>query len=213
MSTDYPSWWEIHRRRIIKWAVVLFLLLVLVLAFMPGLIAPWSRINNEEHEIDLFSGQARVTRYILYLQVSQKVRETPLSEAIGADENPPEKRQWVKVSIFQPFMRRSPHFTYRGAFAQARRMESSWETGEFTPEARAKSARQLLRLWREGGSCRAADPHLQHLRDLAEQAERRRKPVRADDIPDDLVDKILAEMKERVASATSRPQDAAHDDS
>lgn len=212
MSTDYPSWWEIHRRRIIKWGIVLFLLVAFVLAFMPWLIAPWSRINNEEHEIDLYTGQARITWYILYFQVGREVKETPLSEAIGANENPPQQRQWVKVNIFQPFMRRSPHFRHHGAFGMARHLEAFWEMGDFTPEARAKSARQLLRLWREGGTS-ADRPYTQYIWDLAEQAERRRKSVRADDIPDDLVDKILIGLKEKAATApTSRPKTPADED-
>ncbi|MFW6066076.1 MAG: hypothetical protein ACOC9S_04585 [Planctomycetota bacterium] len=212
MSTDYPSWWEIHRRRIIKWGIVLFVLVAFVLGFMPWLIAPWSRINNEEHEIDLYTGQARFTRHILYLQVGREVKETPLSEAIGADENPPQQRQWVKVNIFQPFMRRSPYFTHHGAFGMARYLEDLWVRGDFTPEARAKSARQLLRLWREGGAS-ADRPYTQYIWDLAEEAERRRKSVRADVIPDELVDRILAELNEGAATApTSRPKTPANGD-
>jgi hypothetical protein len=159
--------------------------------FAPGLIAPWSRLNNEEQELDLSSGRARFTRYFLYCQISQNVRDTPLSEVLSSASGGHEEEDWVTVNIFQPGVSNSPHCFFHGAFFQIGQMAKYWEIGNFTPEARAKSARQLLKVWRDGGSYLAARPYFDSLMEsiVARSSD---QPTTVDDISDDLADRILA---------------------
>ncbi len=51
--------------------------------FYEWVICDWSRFDCREEEIDLSSGRARVTWYLLYHQRQQEVRETPVSRSLG----------------------------------------------------------------------------------------------------------------------------------
>ena len=162
---------------------------------MPGLVAPWSRLNNEEQELDLLSGRARFSRYFLYCQVRRDVHETPLSEALGAGGEPAGGERWVKVNVFQPGVSNSPHFYYHGAFFQIGQLGKYWQTGRFDRGARAKTARQLLRVWRDGGSYHAAEPYFEHLLEWIVSRDGD-QPTTSQDIPDDLADRSLAAFAE-----------------
>ncbi len=122
-----------------------------VVYFVAVLLNPWSRLYNEEQELDLNSGRARFTRHVLYFQVWQDVRETPLSQAVNASEKVPGDEHWVMVNVFGLGTRKSPYFTYHGALAQVQLLANYWDTGDFDAAARSKTARQLLRVLREGG--------------------------------------------------------------
>ena len=181
-------------------AAVVVALVVAVAAFIPGYVAPWSRLNNDEQELDLFSGRARFSRHFLYCRVGRELRETPLSEALAAGGGPERGEKWVKVNVFQTGASNSPHFYYHGAYFQIGQLAKFWEAGNLDPTARAKTARQLLRVWREGGSYWAADAYFDHLLEciLARDPD---QTTTADDIPNDLADKSLA------AYAQERAQD------
>jgi hypothetical protein len=190
MEEGRITWLRIHRRLALIACAVLAGAAVVVI-FAPGLIAPWSRLNNEEQELDLLSGRARFTRYFFYCQISQEVRETPLSEALDSSDKNDGKEQWVKVNVFQPGVSNSPHFIYHGAFVQTGQLAKYWETGNFTPSARAKSARQLLKVWRDGGSYHAANPYFENLVELIVERNSD-EPITVDEIPDDLGGRSLS---------------------
>lgn len=194
MAGERTTWLSRHRHLLVVIACALFAGAAAVVIFAPGLIAPWSRLNNEEQELDLLSGRARFTRYFFYCKISQEVRETPLSEVLDSSHNNNGTERWVKVNVFQPGGSHSPHFIYHGAFAQTRQLANYWEIDNFTPSARAKSARQLLKVWRDGGSYHAADSYFENLVELI-IARNSDEPIRADGIPDDLGDTRLPKTK------------------
>ncbi|NLF30040.1 MAG: hypothetical protein GX591_04035 [Planctomycetes bacterium] len=169
----------------------LFIGAAAIVVFAPGLIAPWSRLNNEEQELDLSSGRARFTRYVLYCQVSQEVRNTAISKALGSSRGSEGDEGWVMVNIFQPGVSHSPHFLYHGAFSQITGLEIHWDMADFTQDARAETARQLLKVWRDGGSDSAADRYLDNLAGTVVWDSG--QPTTADAIPDDLAQKSLTE--------------------
>jgi len=174
------------------------LLAATVIIFMPGLVAPWSRLNNEEEELDLLSGRARFTRHFLWCQVRQDIRETLLSKAVAASRGPQKGEQWVKVNIFQPNMRHSPHFAYHGAFGKAIELAMQWASHNLDAAARAKSARQLLRAMREGGSDDAGSDYLRLLQEALGPEPAKGQTTSADKIPDDLVERALARQPQQV---------------
>jgi hypothetical protein len=168
-----------------------------VTTFMPGLVAPWSRLNNEEQELDLVSGRTRFTRHFLYCRVRRDVRATPLSEALAASGAPESGEEWVRVNIFQPGVRHSPHFIYHGAFGNAKQIQTFWELYSFDRQARAKSARQLLRAMREGGSYFAGSDYLDLLKEALGPYPSEGQATSAERIPDDLTERVLAERAEQ----------------
>lgn len=191
MASHQKSRLRRRRRLVIGIGVAAVLAAAAVITFMPGLVAPWSRLNNEEEELDLFSGRARFTRYFLYCRIRQDVRGTPLSEALAAGGGPGSGERWVKVNVFQPGVSNSPHFIYHGAFFQIGELARYWETGNFDRKARAKTARQLLRVWRDGGSYHAARPYFEHLVEWIAVRDSD-QPATGNDIPNDLADRSLA---------------------
>jgi len=183
------SWFRRHRRFLIVSALVVFVGVAAVIVFAPSYVARWSRLNNEEQELDLNSGQSRFSRYFLYCLISQEIRPTAVSEALAGDAREPGERKWVMVNIFQPGLRVSPHFTYHAAFAEIRALAMLWEVFEYGPGARTKTARQLLRALRQGGR---ASRYVSYLLEWTESRSWPPPPT-ADDIPDDLVARSLGD--------------------
>lgn len=191
MTSSDSSWFKRHRLFVIVLSALVVPAVAYIIAAMIGLIAPWSRMNNTEQELDLFSGRARTTRYFFHCRISQETLDTPISKALASTSGGESKEKWVFVNIFQPGISNSPHFKYHGAFFQTNRLTKWWEMGNFNAEARAKTARQLLRVWRDGGSYQAADHYFEQLSDWLIDNESNH-PLTADKIPDDLVDRSLA---------------------
>lgn len=198
MKTENASWAGRHRKLVISLPLAVLVLAAIVILFMPGLVAPWSRLNNEEQEMGLCSGRARFTRYFLYVQVTQNVVETVLSEVLAKDESENCKEQWVKVNISQAGTRNSPHFTYHGAFARANALANLWRFYEFDAGARQRSAHQLLRAMREGGSYYVGGEYLRLLEEVLGPEPKEGQSTSIDKIPEDLVERTLAKHAEEM---------------
>lgn len=188
MTNTETSWFQRHRRLIGIGIIVV--LGVAGFIFIAGL-APWSRLNNEEQELDLYSGRARFTRYFMCCQIKQEIRETPLSEVLGIS-TPTNEEKWVYVNIFQPGISISPHCIYHGAFFQIDKLGKWWSVGNLDQSAQMKTSRQLLQVWREGGSYFAADHYFNILEEWIIDRNSD-QPITAADIPDDLATRSLAE--------------------
>jgi hypothetical protein len=198
VGVESKCWLGRHRKLVACLAVTVVIVVAAVVVFMPGLVAPWSRLNNEEQEIDLYSGRARITRHFLWRRVRQDVRDTPVSEAIAANGGASDAEKWVMVNIFQPDVSNSPHFVYHGALSQANWMLLLWEMHKCDSHARAKTARQLLRVWREGESYHAAYDYFDLLERALGAGRKRDEVVTAEEIPEDLVERTLAKRAEEM---------------
>lgn len=192
MDDEAGSWLGRHRKLIIFVAIVV----VAAIVFMPGLLG--SRLNNEEQEIDLWSGRARFTRHFLFCQVRREVRPTALSETIALDGRAVTKEQWVRVVVKEMGLGKNCHFRYHGAFAEANGLARLWEFYEFDTEARAKSAKQLLRAMREGGSYFVGSDYMRLLQETLGHDPVEGRTIAASEIPDDLVDRTLAKRAEEM---------------
>ena len=156
-----------------------------VVTFFPGIFFPWSRLNNREEDIELHSGRLRVTYHFLHIPYKRAFSDTPFSLVLSGAGTPEEKDEmWGRVNTFSPGMRNSPYHAYHGAFSQMRMMETTWEFGSFSPEARVKSARQILQAYRENGSRFGGDPIADALWKMAMEALDAGRTVEVADIPD-----------------------------
>jgi hypothetical protein len=181
-----PTWWEEHRKRVILFSIAT----VLIVPFL-GISF---RMNGEDVHIDLSTGRVRTSRYIYCIRIRQTFEDTPVSEVLrGYPPVGDDGRQDPMGNLSHDVS--SPIRTRAGADAPVGEV---WEAAEFTPEARVKTARQFLRILREGRGDRASGDYVQHFQ-VGVWEEMLKGPVAADDIPDDLVEQVLAERKARIA--------------
>jgi hypothetical protein len=82
-----------------------------------------------------------------------------------------------------PGLHHSPHYVFHGAIYQIRELEMCWEFGKMTPAARAKTARNLLRLWQQKLSYMRATDYLQAIQERALDAKTAGNVIDAGDLP------------------------------
>ena len=149
-------------------------------------------------ELDLYSGRARYSRQLPYWVVSREIRDTPMSEALDAAGDADAGEKWVVVNTFCPLLEHngiSPHYIYHGAFYVCDNLTAMWEMHLFTPDARATSARQLLRAMREDGSYFGGHYYVRALDDVIGLDHVEGRSISASDIPHDLVERALARLE------------------
>ena len=130
--------------------VVAVLLLTPVAA---PIFIPWSSINCEHQDINIKTGQARYSRYLWFLKISERIEDTPLSLALQGDTvDVANIEAWQRVNTFSPGIRHSPHYKFHSALAQAHQMEMLESFRELTPERKKQIATDILTAWQQSGS-------------------------------------------------------------
>lgn len=200
MANYDQSWLQRHRRLFIL--LGLLLLGAVIFCIIESYRNPWSRLYNEKQELDLYSGRARITWHRLYVQTGQEIRETALSQSLGASGERPSDEKWVTVNIFGFGVNISPNFAYHGAFAEINGLTQYWEVYNFDEAARAKIARQLLTVYREGGFYFGANELFAWLEQWS-ASRPMGQPTTAKDVPDDLVERCLSTRYEASKKASS----------
>jgi len=147
-------------------SLTVLLAAVLFLVWASGILA-WSRINCWTDEIDIRSGRTRYTRYLLWCRVKETISETDASQALKPSDYDPNTPDWRLVATLSPGVHNSPHYFFHGAIYQLNKLESSWASARFTPEAKRESVLRLLSWWQHGGNYFAADKYLAELTDAA----------------------------------------------
>ena len=127
-------------------------------------IAPWSPLNCRHEEIDINSGRVRYTRMLFYIEVSQRVEETWLSENCPVSLRTT-RENWRRVNTFSPGVRHSPHYHYHAALAQLSVIRRAEVLVPFTANARREVARRVISDWRIGMGTSAADQYVHDLFD------------------------------------------------
>jgi hypothetical protein len=191
MSTTNP---ESRPRRwinvVLTIVAIAFGLLMINVVFPVLSIFP-PRVYSHEQEVDLSTGRMRSNQYVLFCRTKSDVQETALSEAL-AGRPPVGEELWVCVDKSSPAgPQTSAHCPYQRATRQITSMWELWEVHRFEPDAKVKSATQLLRVWRRGGNDHAAGEYVSYFQYWLMDREEGR-PVALDDIPDDLVERALA---------------------
>ncbi len=185
------SWLRRHRKFVIFAAVVAAVAVV----FMPQVFG--SRINNEECEMDLWSGRERITRHFLFCQVRQELKQTPFSDAIARTGPAATEERWVTTFVTEMGIGKLASSIWMWAPVRARDLERLWTMAKFDPEAQGKSARQLLWAMREGGSSYPSRDYMDLLRETLGPGTLESRTTAANQIPDDLADRALARRAER----------------
>jgi len=142
-------------------------IVVAAAALAPLIIAvfiPWSGINCEHQDINIKTGQARYSRYLWFLKVSETTRETPLSAALhGEVVDVADTEPWHRVNTFSRGVPRSPHYVFHDALRQARQVGEVLALLDATPEQQRETARTILTLWQQTGQDSGADEYIQNL--------------------------------------------------
>lgn len=114
---------------------------------------PWSGINYHAEEINIRTGQARYSRHLWYIRISQRVEDTILSRVLGGESvEAADIAPWHRVNTFALGLPYSPHCRFHGALAQAADVEMLFELLPPDSERRKQIARDILRLWQTTGS-------------------------------------------------------------
>ena len=135
-----------------------------MLLFLVSGVFQWSPLNCWYHDIDIRSGRVRETWMLLYCQVSQREKETWLSNAARSAIGPAE---WHRVSTLSPGSHISPSYKYGGAISETKMLEQADELIPFEPDARREIAQQVFRFWADEGSYFSANGYVQQVVGIA----------------------------------------------
>jgi hypothetical protein len=141
----------IHKRPILIIPGVLILLLLVYSLSLIGLF-PWSPLNCETVEIDLYSGRSRYTRYLYWIPIKRVISDSALTKELTPEDLSGLPCEWQPVFTVSPRVRHSPHYWYHAALGQIRDIEDFWKRTGATKESRRFAAIQFLRLWQTGGT-------------------------------------------------------------
>ena len=136
--------------------------------FAVPIFSPWSGINCRQYEIDIVSGQRRVSHFIYWIPIHRSISDTVVSTTLG---EPPVRidPQWRRTSTFGPFVNNSPHYVFHSAYHQTKMLELIWDEFVFDHSARRESAQELLSRWSSSNSDSSGDDYLSELTIIGEQ--------------------------------------------
>ncbi len=160
------------RHKVFIRAAIILLIAALAESFVLPLFLPWSEWNCRHQEIDLSSGRKRFTHYRFHLKISERVEETEISQALPPHLLRNNEPDWKKVNTFSPGSHHSPHYIYHSAYAQLRNLTDWWEMSEVPSIIKAKTAQDLLAIWKYSGSDDLAKDYLRGLYSLFENRSR-----------------------------------------
>ena len=171
-------------RKFFRWAVisVVFLLGLPLLMSVTGLL-PWSPVNCWHYDVDISSGRVRYIRYFAFVPVVKRIDESSLSRVLQPDDKPTAPPDWRRSLTLSPNVHHSPHYAYHSSMSQIKELGMIWEFGDFSPDARRLSAKQVLKLWQQSNGDDSAKGYLQALTDTAARLNSDNKKVGAADLP------------------------------
>jgi len=152
-------------RFIFKSLIILVVAAIIVCLFAPAFMS-WSPINCKYQDVDIKTGRARYTRYLLYCKVSERIEETPLSRLIPKEMREGAEPDWRRVNTFSGWGGHSPHHTFHGAFAQIRMIDYLFESPDgsaLTDEMKRKIAIHILAIWQHTESYFSAGNYIDSL--------------------------------------------------
>jgi hypothetical protein len=151
-------------RTCILWLISAFLLAPFVVPFLPVFGPLLVGINCEQQDINIRTGQARSSRSLWFLKVSERIKETSLSQALNgetiqvANINP-----WQHVNTFVLRGKVSPNYVFHGAFNQAEQFGRIQSDLNFGPKRNREIARTILTAWQESGRASGAEAFIRKL--------------------------------------------------
>lgn len=149
-------------------SLISLLILLVVALSLPAR----SRLYCRHEDINIKTGQCRITHVLCFFQISQCIKDTPLSLVLGGETieiNPIEA--WHRVNTFYWGRRYSPHYNFHGAFAQARELELILDMHNVSDAQRKDATVGLLSVWQESGNYLGAREYLSELSKKLEQRD------------------------------------------
>ncbi len=145
-------------------AIGVILVVLAACCFYVFFINPWSELWCLHEDINIKTGQAREIRMILFMPVYTKVKDTPISLALGGKSvNAAPIEPWHRVNTFGPNIRYSPHYRFHSALARARELSLIFESRQSSAAEKREIAEKVLSLWQTGGNDYAADDYISSL--------------------------------------------------
>jgi hypothetical protein len=149
-----------------KWLIVAVPVgIMLVAPLVVPLFCPWSGINSVHQDINIKTGQARHSRSLWFVRVSETIRETPISIALRGERiDVADIKAWHRVSTFSPGISNSPHYVFHGALHQAHQVDMIFSVLKPTAERKREIAKTILTVWQTSGRDSGADGYVRALR-------------------------------------------------
>ena len=140
-------------------------------------LVPWSAIHCRDQEINIKTGQARYSRYLWYIKVSERAEDTILSKVLGGESvDVADIVPWHMVNRFSPGLHHSPHYRFHGALSQTRQIELLFQLLEPDVQRKKQIVQNLLTLWQTHGSDYEASRYLATLSEEANTAFEKKYP-------------------------------------
>jgi hypothetical protein len=153
-------------KRIRKIVFGLLMVLAISSAFVVvPIFMPWTKLNCSDQELDINSGRLRLSRYVLFFRISQRIEDSPLTKALPADLLHHDA-EWHMVNRFSPGVRHSPHYAFHSGIHQIRTLENMWQMLDLGPHIRQRTASHVLALWKHSGGDWLAGDYIYGLMDL-----------------------------------------------
>lgn len=127
---------------------------------VPTALRRWPQLCCRYGDINIKTGQARYSRYLGFVKISEEVTDTPISLALkGKTIDVADIKAWHRVYTASPGAI-SPQYRYISALGQARQIELIGELIELSPEKRHLIAENVLKLWQTERGCYAVGDYL-----------------------------------------------------
>jgi hypothetical protein len=159
------------KKRISIIVVIIVAVLLLAPLVVPKFV-PWSGINCRHQEINIKTGQARYSRILWFIKISERVEDTPLSLVLqGETEDVANITPWHRVNTSSPGIHHSPHYMFHSAFGQAKDLELVLDMHNASELQRKDAAVGLLAIWQTSGNDSKAGTYLNELQRQLEQGD------------------------------------------
>jgi len=143
-----------------KWLLLITVVLIVAALLLP----PWSDQYARYDEINIKTGQARITLYSNFgKKTSETIEETVLSRLIHGEVDATPVEAWHAVNSFSRRRRCSPHYQFHGALSQVKMVEYLFESVDWDEARRREVAEHVLTLWQQDNCYHGVDDYLQEL--------------------------------------------------
>jgi hypothetical protein len=163
------------------------LIVCLIALFVVPYFVPWTELNCQHQDLDIHTGRSRITNFIAFCKISERIEESPISRAIPREFVERATPKWERVNTFSPGLRYSPHYYFHGSFSQISLLAGKWEAAKVDESTRRTMAMHILALWEFDCSYFVARDYIDALHDLFDEDKRESllRSIRALEMPEE----------------------------
>lgn len=187
------------------WRIRKIRISLLVVALLVGIVVGYLFLRRpvvyrRTKQLDLISGRIRQTKYILHVPLIRRIEDTAVSKMLSTSNRLASGERWVLNTDEEFFLYGKWGYTsyrYSGVIEDTKTLAQFWRLGGFSEAARQKTAHQLLLAMQLGGSSSASHLYMVRLQDILWPDALDNRTTDAGDIPDDLVERVIQELKKQ----------------